>query len=87
MLKQSEGQEYEGMHCVILNRILGGRTNVIETNEIDVDELKREVFHGHHHSVFGDREKRLGKPYREVVVYDKDQCYPEFMLIYKRDYG
>ena len=57
---------------------------VIETNEIDKDQLKKEVFDGPYHSVFGDRVKTLGKPYREIIVYDKDQIYPEYLVLYER---
>ena len=35
-------------------------------------------------SVFGDRVKTLGKPYREIIVYDKDQIYPEYLVLYER---
>jgi len=79
-----DGQEF---HAVILCRVLGGRTNVVTTNEIERDKLKADVFAGPYHSVFGDRVTTLNKPFREIVVYDKDQCYPEFLLVYARNYG
>jgi len=69
---------------LLLCRVMGGRTNVITTNEIEVDKLRKDVFEGPYNSVFGDREASLGKPFREVVVYDKDQCYPEYLLVYRR---
>eukprot|EP00927_Polykrikos_kofoidii_P013448 TRINITY_DN15862_c0_g1_i2.p1 TRINITY_DN15862_c0_g1~~TRINITY_DN15862_c0_g1_i2.p1 ORF type:complete len:1123 (+),score=183.07 TRINITY_DN15862_c0_g1_i2:123-3491(+) len=75
------------LYAVLVCRVQGGRTNVITTNEIKVDELRADVFDGPFHSVFGDRMATLRKPYREVVVYDKDQVYPEYMLVYARDYG
>ena len=34
-------------------------------------------------SLLGDREKARGT-FREFVVYDKDQIYPEYAIIYRR---
>jgi len=84
--KMIDKGEHEGLHCVLVSRVIGGHTNVVTTNEIEVKALRDAVFDGPYHSVFGDRVKSLGKPYREIVVYDKDQTYPEFMLIYARAY-
>lgn len=74
----------EEVFSVLLCRVVGGRANVVETNEIDVVDLKTQVFEGSYSSVFGDRVKKLYKPYREVVVYDKDQVFPEYLLEYRR---
>eukprot|EP00930_Biecheleria_cincta_P061627 TRINITY_DN47199_c0_g1_i1.p1 TRINITY_DN47199_c0_g1~~TRINITY_DN47199_c0_g1_i1.p1 ORF type:complete len:553 (-),score=86.07 TRINITY_DN47199_c0_g1_i1:82-1740(-) len=72
------------VYCMLLARCVGGRTNVITTNDIDKEKLKGDVFDGPFHSVFGDRVASLGKPYKEIVVYDKDQVYPEMLLLYER---
>ena len=40
---------------------------------LEVEKLRKSVFDGPCHSVLGDRMKTMGKPYREVVVYDKDR--------------
>lgn len=74
----------EELRYMLVCRVVGGRANVCTSNQIDPDALRRQVFHGPHHSVFGDRVRELGKPYREVVIYDSDQIYPEFLLIYRR---
>jgi len=79
--------EHEGLFAVLLCRVVGGRTKVVTNNDINIDGLRGSVFDGPYHSVFGDRVTTLGKPYREVVVYDKDQCYPEFLLLYRRDFS
>ncbi|CAE7181244.1 unnamed protein product, partial [Symbiodinium pilosum] len=79
-----DSEEDAGLHAMLVVRCVGGRSNVVETNEIDKDRLKREVFDGPYHSVFGDRVKTLGKPYREIIVYDKDQIYPEYLVLYER---
>jgi hypothetical protein len=81
------GEEFEGLHCMLVCRVVGGRTNIITTNEIEIEKLRADVFDGLSHSVFGDRVKTLGKPYREIVAYDKDQCYPEYLLVYERNFG
>jgi len=80
------GDEHANFYAVSLCRVIGGRTKVVTNNDIDVDGLRAAVFDGPYHSVFGDRVASLGKPFREAVVYDKDQCYPEFLLIYSRNY-
>lgn len=79
-----EGEEFQGRHCVLVCRVIGGRTNIVTHNEIEVDKLTATVFDGPSHSVLGDRVKSLGKPYREVVAYDEGQCYPEYLLVYDR---
>merc|ERR1711920_219940 len=79
-----EGAEDAGLFNVLICRVVAGRANVVTTNEIDTEKLRKDVFDGPYHSVFGDRCKTLGKPYREIVVYDKDQVYPEFLLTYAR---
>eukprot|EP00929_Paragymnodinium_shiwhaense_P080332 TRINITY_DN41880_c0_g1_i1.p1 TRINITY_DN41880_c0_g1~~TRINITY_DN41880_c0_g1_i1.p1 ORF type:complete len:674 (+),score=107.77 TRINITY_DN41880_c0_g1_i1:77-2023(+) len=78
-----DGGEY---HTVLLCRVMGGCSNLVTTNEIEIDKLKRDVFDGPYHSVFGDRIATLKKPFREVVVYDRDQVYPEYLLLYQRIY-
>jgi len=80
-----EGED-EGLHNVLVCRVVAGRVNVVTTNAIDKEGLKKDVFQGPFHSVLGDRVVTLNKPYREVVVYDKDQVYPEFLLTYARSY-
>lgn len=81
---KSGEKEYEGIFQVILCRVAGGRTNIVQDNEINREKLSELVFDGPHHSVLGDRVTKLGKPYREIVVYDKDQIYPEFIISYAR---
>eukprot|EP00930_Biecheleria_cincta_P089086 TRINITY_DN78346_c0_g1_i1.p1 TRINITY_DN78346_c0_g1~~TRINITY_DN78346_c0_g1_i1.p1 ORF type:complete len:575 (+),score=89.83 TRINITY_DN78346_c0_g1_i1:68-1792(+) len=77
-------EEDAGLHGMLVVRCTGGRANVCLTNEIDKEKLKADVFDGPYHSVYGDRVKELGKPYREIVVYDKDQTFPEFLVLYER---
>lgn len=69
---------------ILLCRALAGRVCVCEDNEIDPDALRQQVLDGPYHCVLGDRVAKLGKPFREVVIYDRDQLYPEFLLTYTR---
>eukprot|EP00928_Gymnodinium_smaydae_P002149 TRINITY_DN10763_c0_g1_i3.p1 TRINITY_DN10763_c0_g1~~TRINITY_DN10763_c0_g1_i3.p1 ORF type:complete len:318 (-),score=26.29 TRINITY_DN10763_c0_g1_i3:254-1207(-) len=80
-------EEDAGLCTVLVCRVVGGRANVVTTNEIDTERLRNDVFQGPYHSVYGDRVSSLKKPYREFVVYDRDQVYPEFLITYARDYG
>mmetsp|Transcript_46465 Transcript_46465/g.124183 ORF Transcript_46465/g.124183 Transcript_46465/m.124183 type:complete len:224 (+) Transcript_46465:2564-3235(+) len=81
------GHRFAGCHTVVISRVLGGRTQYCDTNEIDPAALQKQVVTGPFHSVFGDRVAKLKKPYKEVVVYDSTQCYPEFIVYYKRLYS
>merc|ERR1712048_954091 len=49
----------------------------------DVDALVQSCTEGPYHCVVGDREKCRGT-YREIIVYDDDQVYPEYVIWYKR---
>eukprot|EP00930_Biecheleria_cincta_P001779 TRINITY_DN102879_c0_g1_i1.p1 TRINITY_DN102879_c0_g1~~TRINITY_DN102879_c0_g1_i1.p1 ORF type:complete len:754 (+),score=103.33 TRINITY_DN102879_c0_g1_i1:38-2263(+) len=82
----STGEE-DGLCSTVVARCVGGRVNVVTTNEIDRQKLRDDVFDGPYHSVLGDRVVSLGKPFREVVVYDKDQIFPEFLVRYERILG
>jgi len=79
------GEEADLFTC-LLCRVVGGRTNTVTTNDIERTKLRQNVFDGPYHSIFGDRVTTLGRPFNEVVVYDKDQIYPEFLLVYSRHY-
>lgn len=79
--------EFHEVCSVLLCRVIGGRSNVCTKNEIDSSSLRQQVFAGPHHSVLGDRVQELKKPYREFVVYDRDQIFPEYLLNYIRVYS
>jgi len=82
--KSSDGTD---VFSVLLCRAVGGSVLVCAENEIDSESLRRQVLEGPYHSVLGDRVVKLRKPYREVVIYDRDQLYPEFLLTYARIFG
>jgi len=70
------------LRCALLCRVLAGRLCVCTGDQIDPVSLRKQVLDGPNHAVLGDRVQSLGKPFREVVIYDSDQIYPEFMVIY-----
>jgi len=72
------------LHSVLVARCAAGRSKVVVTDEINKDALKEDVLNGPFHSVLGDRISSLGKPYREMVLYDVDQAFPEFVVISER---
>lgn len=74
----------EGCCAVLVCRVVGGLCRVVDTNEFDTQALRRDVFDGPYHSVFGDRVAKLNKPFREIVVYDNAQIFPEFILYYRQ---
>lgn len=87
----SKADEYtmeneEGLRCLLLCRATLG--NVLYNCELapNVDRLVRQCVRGTFHSVLGDREKIRGT-YREFIVYDDDQVYPEYILWYRRLYA
>ena len=69
-----------GLCCMLVVRATGGLARIVETNDFDPVALRRDIFDGPYHAVFGDRVKTLRKPYREMVVYDAPQLFPEFVL-------
>lgn len=81
------GQPYAGCHTLLVCRVLGGRVQWCDTDKIDPALLQRQVISGPFHSVFGDRVTKLGKPFREIVVYDTTQIFPEYVVYYRRLFG
>lgn len=65
---KSGEKDYEGIFQVILCRVAGGRTNIVQDNEINREKLSELVFDGPHHSVLGDRVTKLGKPFRNCSL-------------------
>ena len=56
---------------------------VYRITDFDVAAERYVVGSSRYDSLLGDREKAKGT-FREFVVYDKDQIYPEYAIIYKR---
>eukprot|EP00931_Biecheleriopsis_adriatica_P119850 TRINITY_DN95026_c0_g1_i1.p1 TRINITY_DN95026_c0_g1~~TRINITY_DN95026_c0_g1_i1.p1 ORF type:complete len:596 (-),score=88.61 TRINITY_DN95026_c0_g1_i1:32-1795(-) len=74
-----------GEFAVLLVRALGGCVHYTDELEPDAEDLTRSCIEGPYDSVLGDREKCRGT-YREFVFFDTENLYPEYILIYRREY-
>jgi len=76
---------YQGLFAMMLCRVCCGNMFVTDEVQPNVENLERNCLQpgAKHHCVVGDREKARGT-YREFVVFDADQAYPEFVIIYRR---
>eukprot|EP00929_Paragymnodinium_shiwhaense_P053495 TRINITY_DN26776_c0_g1_i1.p1 TRINITY_DN26776_c0_g1~~TRINITY_DN26776_c0_g1_i1.p1 ORF type:complete len:503 (+),score=107.62 TRINITY_DN26776_c0_g1_i1:133-1641(+) len=73
----------DGCHTVILCRVLGGRVRYTAERTPDPDELTKDCVEGPYDCIVGDRKKVSGT-YREFIVFDTENVYPEYILKYKR---
>ena len=70
----------------MLSRVVMGNINYCDVDvPPDVEGLVKSVTHGKYHSVLGDREKLWGT-FREFMVYDRAQIYPEWIIWYRRHF-
>mmetsp|Transcript_37556 Transcript_37556/g.86740 ORF Transcript_37556/g.86740 Transcript_37556/m.86740 type:complete len:643 (+) Transcript_37556:73-2001(+) len=76
-------QDSEGNFAVLLCRVLGG--HVLYTDQVDpnAEELCRLCSAGEYDCVLGDRETSRNT-YREFVVFDTEDVYPEYIVHYRR---
>merc|ERR1712048_755171 len=75
-----------GWYPLVLNRVVMGKVKYCDAaNPYDMKtELEAACKHdGGYHSVLGDSEKVRGT-FREVVIFEPHQVYPEYILWYKR---
>lgn len=78
--KDEPGGYYEGVYALLLCRVVMGK--YYYTNDRD-EEAVEKVKAGEFDSTLGDRAKTVGT-FREFVVYDADQIYPEYVVLYSR---
>eukprot|EP00928_Gymnodinium_smaydae_P023461 TRINITY_DN19358_c0_g1_i2.p1 TRINITY_DN19358_c0_g1~~TRINITY_DN19358_c0_g1_i2.p1 ORF type:complete len:609 (-),score=61.42 TRINITY_DN19358_c0_g1_i2:55-1881(-) len=88
----SKGDEYasaeqsglfQGKYAMLLCRVTCGQLfRITESNKPEIQNAMRT---GAYDGVLGDREAKVGT-YREFVVYDEAQIYPEYVVIYDRQY-
>jgi len=77
---------YSGLYAMLLCRVTCGRILYTDDVHPNVDELMHRCTKTmEYDSVLGDREKARGT-YREFIVYQNDQAYPEYVVIYRREY-
>eukprot|EP00930_Biecheleria_cincta_P100385 TRINITY_DN92029_c0_g1_i1.p1 TRINITY_DN92029_c0_g1~~TRINITY_DN92029_c0_g1_i1.p1 ORF type:complete len:262 (+),score=41.97 TRINITY_DN92029_c0_g1_i1:838-1623(+) len=79
----SKQEAEDGFCCVLLCRVLGGRVRYCDERAPDADALTRDCMEGAYDCIVGDRVKVSGT-YREFVIFDTENVYPEFVLGYKR---
>merc|ERR1719356_1380444 len=79
----SNVDQKSGLFSMLLCRATLGR--FLYTSEVQPDPRKCEeaCLRGGHHSVLGDRKACRGT-FREFVVFDEDQVYPNYIVKYKR---
>lgn len=83
--EEPEGED-AGLCCLLLCRVMGGNVLYTDEREPDGAVLAREVLEGPYDCVLGDREKCRGT-FKEIVVYESSQAYPEFLVYYRRLYA
>ena len=74
---------YQGCCAMLLCRVALGRTATLLEPDGDAVEA---ALAGGADAIIGDREKAVGT-YREFVVFDNASCYPEYVVIYRRQYS
>eukprot|EP00927_Polykrikos_kofoidii_P015577 TRINITY_DN16936_c0_g1_i2.p1 TRINITY_DN16936_c0_g1~~TRINITY_DN16936_c0_g1_i2.p1 ORF type:complete len:1336 (-),score=148.31 TRINITY_DN16936_c0_g1_i2:329-4102(-) len=77
------GGYYEGVHAVLLCRAVMGK--MFYTTRRDENAGQR-IKTGEFDSTLGDRMKSVDT-FREMVLYNVDQLYPEYIVLYNRLYG
>lgn len=83
----------DGLHAMLVCRVTLGNVLVDTSTLPDMAQIVRSCMEGKYHSVLADscastpRGKIDPPASREFIVYNKDQVYPEFMLVYRRVYG
>eukprot|EP00428_Durinskia_dybowskii_P022488 CAMPEP_0170205746 /NCGR_PEP_ID=MMETSP0116_2-20130129/2418_1 /TAXON_ID=400756 /ORGANISM="Durinskia baltica, Strain CSIRO CS-38" /LENGTH=444 /DNA_ID=CAMNT_0010456139 /DNA_START=64 /DNA_END=1398 /DNA_ORIENTATION=- len=75
---------FSGLYGMLVCRVACGNMNYTDEVAPPVQSLVNSVLKSKtHHSILGDREKCRGT-YREFIVFDSAQTYPEYVVIYKR---
>lgn len=77
--------ELSGMCAVLVCRVLCGEM-YHALRQLEVNVLADPNFATKYSGVLGDREASVGT-YREFVVFSPEQIYPEYLIIYDRQYG
>jgi hypothetical protein len=75
------GGFYDGIRALILCRVCMG--NMYYTTKFGQEEAYEKVKAGQCDSTLGDLKKHR-KTFREFVIYDSDQIYPEYVILYQR---
>jgi len=76
-------KDENGTCTVLLCRVLGGRVLYTDERTPDAAALTAQCVEGPYDCILGDRVKVSGT-YREIIVFDTENLYPEYILEYKR---
>jgi len=68
---------------ILVCRSTLGRVNYNDEQRPDPDRLQKSCLQGSYDSVLGDRLK-LNRTFREIIVYNDDHVYPEYIVKYER---
>jgi len=74
---------YEGVYAMVLCRVTMGKWFYTTKRDEDAGD---NTTSGEYDSTLGDRAKSVGT-FRELVVYDQRQVYPEYVVMYSRAYS
>lgn len=77
-------EDSRGLCCMLVCRVTLGRLLYTDEEYPNTNDLVRRCTRGENHSVLGDREK-IRNTFREMIVYDTHQAYPEFVVWYSRE--
>lgn len=81
----AKSADERGWRVLLLCRVVLGGVLYCDSSAPDGDHLAANCSSGRaFHSVMGDREKVAGS-FREFVVFDERQVYPEYLVWYKRN--
>lgn len=75
-----------GNYAVLFCRVLGGNVLYCDAEEPDPEQLVQNCISGPYDCVLGDREKIRGT-YREFVLFDSEDVYAEYVIVYNRIYS
>mmetsp|Transcript_40716 Transcript_40716/g.117867 ORF Transcript_40716/g.117867 Transcript_40716/m.117867 type:complete len:505 (-) Transcript_40716:135-1649(-) len=87
----SKSDEYtsasaDGLRHMLLCRVVLGRAMYNDQKDTDPRACEDACLRGKFHSVLGDRKKCRGT-FREFIIFDEEQVYPSFILVYRRVEG
>lgn len=76
-------REEDGVFTMLCCRVLGGRVRYCDERTPDAEALMADCTEGMYDCILGDRIKTSGT-YREFVVFDTENVYPEYIITYTR---
>jgi len=72
---------YSGIYALLVCRVALGE--IFRVTKSNIPAIEKSLASGEFDAVMGDREAAVGT-YREFVVFDEAQIYPEYIILYRR---